>query len=532
MLEKRYKYLYEIKQTNPKPGEAIYYRGSRISKVPPEQDFWINYFTSSKLVKKKIEEEGVDAFEIVEIKPMPEDCNILYEEHLYLTEVDARNNPDYFNQHNNEGYDNPETGRRVCPFCYHKNYGNPFEPCYKCGRIMIEYYCRQCGMKLSSLNKRCSCGYSRLDDANFVCEKCGNKLSSSMERCSCGYSRSDYRKYSCSKCGKALKGPIQRCTCGYSRFDDVKYTCRKCGKSLGSSNERCECGHSRVDEANYKCVKCGEKLNSPNQRCICGYSRIDDANYKCAKCGNVLKTAASRCSCGYSRVDDTNYTCVKCGNFIKTAASRCSCGYSRMDDANYRCPRCEASLKNATSRCQCGYSRSDKYNYKCKKCGAKLNALNERCVCGYARTDNASFLCQKCGNKLEGVFTRCSCGYSKNDCVKRYCLKCGYDIKTPAGKCGKCGITRAGYEDWKKYNPIYRLTLNDSFIFEGYKHLCAEFMENELICNKTIAEKWLKKNRNIFNPKQKSKKYPNNFKYAGLKAELIPYPVNSNDLDN
>ena len=62
MSEKRYKYLYEIKQTNPKPGEAIYYRGSRISKVEPQQDFWINYFTSSKLIKKKIEENGINAF--------------------------------------------------------------------------------------------------------------------------------------------------------------------------------------------------------------------------------------------------------------------------------------------------------------------------------------------------------------------------------------------------------------------------------------------------------------------------------------
>ena len=39
MNEQRYKYLYEIKQTNPKLGEAIYYRGSRISKVPPRTDF-------------------------------------------------------------------------------------------------------------------------------------------------------------------------------------------------------------------------------------------------------------------------------------------------------------------------------------------------------------------------------------------------------------------------------------------------------------------------------------------------------------
>ena len=53
MSKKSYKYLYEIKQTNPKPGEAIYYRGSRKSEVPPEQDFWVKYFTSSKLVKKK-----------------------------------------------------------------------------------------------------------------------------------------------------------------------------------------------------------------------------------------------------------------------------------------------------------------------------------------------------------------------------------------------------------------------------------------------------------------------------------------------
>lgn len=211
MNDQRYKFLYEIRQTNPKPGEAIYYRGSRISKVEPEKDFWKNYYTSSKLVEKKIKEDGEGAFEVVEIKLMPEDCNLLYEEHLYIVEVDARNNPAYFNQHNNEGYAHTEAGHIVCPHCYHKNYGYPFDPCFNCGKVMSEFHCVERG----------------------------NELKSPTERCSCGYSRNDNIKHFCIKCGNGLKGYTERCSCGYSRLDDVIYKCRQCGNVIKSSTVRC-----------------------------------------------------------------------------------------------------------------------------------------------------------------------------------------------------------------------------------------------------------------------------------------------------
>ncbi len=316
MNKSLYKYLYEIKQTNPKPGEAIYYRGWRISKVEPEQDLWIKYFTSSKLVAKKIEEDGIDAFEIVEIKPMPEDCHILHKEHSYLIEVDAKNNPIYFNQHNNDGYDNPEAGRRICPHCYHKNYGHPFEPCWNCGKLMTKHSCTKCNAELQSSFERCECGYSRLDDISYQCIKCGNDLKTLNERCSCGYSRLDELNYICIKCGNELTNFNKRCSCGYSRVDDANYLCSKCGTELTSSTERCACGDSRIDDVNYSCLKCRNKLKSPNQRCSCGYSRCDEINYLCAKCGNNLKSPAERCSCGYYRNDDIKHCCLKCGNVL------------------------------------------------------------------------------------------------------------------------------------------------------------------------------------------------------------------------
>ncbi len=184
---------------------------------------------------------------------------------------------------------------------------------------------------------------------------------------------------------------------------------------------------------------------------------------------------------------------------------------------------------NPTERCICGYSRVDDIKHTCAKCGNQLDNPSRRCSCGYSTVDNSDYRCAKCNNRLKSQFERCICGYSRNDDTKRYCKRSGAKITNSNSTCPQCCIVSAGYNNWEIYNPTYKLILNNQCIFEGYKHLCTEFMENQLICSKGTAKNWLKGDRVVFNPKQRSKKYPNNFKYAGLVAELIPYPDDKDD---
>lgn len=493
-MNKRYKYLYEIKQTNPQPEEAIYYRGSRVSKVPPEQDFWIKYFTSSDLIKKKIKEQGKDAFEIVEIKTFPEEVDIRHQEYLYLVEVDARNNPLYFNQSNNETHSKVDYIKKICPHCYRKNYGNPFEKCSYCHQMMSLFKCHQCGRSIPNPATRCVCGYSKVDTSDYRCVKCGSELKSANERCKCGYSRIDHQKHSCKKCGSPLKFSNERCSCGYSRVDDAQYQCAKCGNRLGNPTERCSCGYSRIDDANHKCKKCGKPLSSSNERCECGYSRVDGARYQCPQCQTSLKSSNIRCpKCGYTRMKEVQFFCQKCNQAIDNPTSRCVCGYSLVDDIQFKCQRCEAFIPNPTSRCQCGYSILDEVTYTCEKCERPLKTFFERCVCGYSKGDDSQFKCLNCGTAIE-----------KSKSI-----------------CPRCQITHAGCQNWKIYNPVYKLSLNEKLVFQGYRHLCVQYMAERLICHEDVARKWLKGSLVIFEPKQDSKKYLNKMEYAGLRAELV-----------
>ncbi|MEG1142548.1 MAG: hypothetical protein RSE41_08925 [Clostridia bacterium] len=181
---KRYKYLYEIEYINAREGETRFYRGSRISDILPTEDLLIKYRTSSKIIYSIIKEEDTSAFKINDIKILNNSCNILFEEHKYLEEVDAKNNKYYFNQHNNDNFKNFKSGIRVCPHCLHKNYGNLFELCNNCSQVMILYKCKKCREKIKAPLERCSnCNYSHVDDITYKCKKCGNILSNTFEKC-------------------------------------------------------------------------------------------------------------------------------------------------------------------------------------------------------------------------------------------------------------------------------------------------------------------------------------------------------------
>ena len=110
-----FNYLYQIEYIGNKKIEAKYYIGSRKSKVKPEDELLKRYNTSSKIVKKIIREEGKGVFKIAEIKILGDKVNIFYEESKWLSSVDAKNNPIYFNQTNNEAYMDKANVSKICP---------------------------------------------------------------------------------------------------------------------------------------------------------------------------------------------------------------------------------------------------------------------------------------------------------------------------------------------------------------------------------------------------------------------------------
>ena len=224
----RVKYLYKIEYLNAKEGQARFYIGSRICYTTPEKDLFVKYFTSSKIINQIVAEEGIDAFNII-FTDIKDTESILHEEHLLLKKVDARNNPDYFNQHNNENYEDLSKVNIVCPHCKKKNFDNPFAKCTYCNKVMNTFKCKNCGTELNNPNERCpECNYSRVDDVEYQCAKCGSTLSSPNERCpKCNYSRVDNVEFECEKCGTKLNNLNERCPkCNYSRVDDVEYECK------------------------------------------------------------------------------------------------------------------------------------------------------------------------------------------------------------------------------------------------------------------------------------------------------------------
>lgn len=160
---KKYKYLYKIEYLNSKEGQARYYIGSRTSNLKPEEDLFKKYFTSSKTINQIIKDEGINVFNIVWLKEI-DTLSIFHEEAKVLSEIDAKNHPEYFNEHNNEGYLDLASINIICPHCKKKNYDSLFNLCSYCQKVMIKFKCHKCSNSKNT-NERCSsCGYSKIDD--------------------------------------------------------------------------------------------------------------------------------------------------------------------------------------------------------------------------------------------------------------------------------------------------------------------------------------------------------------------------------
>lgn len=82
-----------------KPTLELYY-GSKTAKGCHPDQFWIKYFTTSKIVKKLIEEYGVDSFEVIYTKNHATKEAALKWETMYLVSVNAALNENYLNRHN------------------------------------------------------------------------------------------------------------------------------------------------------------------------------------------------------------------------------------------------------------------------------------------------------------------------------------------------------------------------------------------------------------------------------------------------
>ena len=93
---KRQPYTYLIRF---KP-KGWYYFGSRYSKDCHPNDLWVSYFTSSKVVKALIQENGVDSFEILSIVEHNTTELAREFEELVLVDNDAAKNPMWINKSN------------------------------------------------------------------------------------------------------------------------------------------------------------------------------------------------------------------------------------------------------------------------------------------------------------------------------------------------------------------------------------------------------------------------------------------------
>lgn len=80
------------------------YVGSKYSKKSNPGDLLKKngYLTSSNKIKNILQNEGLDSFEIIRIDTFCDGIHPLDYETLFLETVDARNNSDYLNDHNNE----------------------------------------------------------------------------------------------------------------------------------------------------------------------------------------------------------------------------------------------------------------------------------------------------------------------------------------------------------------------------------------------------------------------------------------------
>lgn len=77
------------------------YVGSKYGKDANPETFWVEYFTSSNIIKDLIKEHGKDSFEIVEIVPY-ENGGAYAAETKFLTENDCAGDPNWLNESNND----------------------------------------------------------------------------------------------------------------------------------------------------------------------------------------------------------------------------------------------------------------------------------------------------------------------------------------------------------------------------------------------------------------------------------------------
>lgn len=85
---------------------GIYYAGSKSSAIGSNPDNLLKqggYYTSSNTIKHIIEKEGLEAFNIIRIKEFECGKKAINYETKFLKKVDAKTNPKFYNQHNNNG---------------------------------------------------------------------------------------------------------------------------------------------------------------------------------------------------------------------------------------------------------------------------------------------------------------------------------------------------------------------------------------------------------------------------------------------
>jgi hypothetical protein len=80
-----------------------YYYGAKYSKKSDPATFWVDYFTSSKIVHSLIEQYGTHTFEIQRIKSFNTKEETLLWETKFLTKINAAARSDWLNMHNGDG---------------------------------------------------------------------------------------------------------------------------------------------------------------------------------------------------------------------------------------------------------------------------------------------------------------------------------------------------------------------------------------------------------------------------------------------
>lgn len=81
----------------------MWYYGVKFSKNCHPDDFWVTYYTSSKLVKALIEHFGKDSFIIKRIKKFSTKSEAVRWEQMFLTRINAASREDWLNQTNGNG---------------------------------------------------------------------------------------------------------------------------------------------------------------------------------------------------------------------------------------------------------------------------------------------------------------------------------------------------------------------------------------------------------------------------------------------